>query len=134
MKINFFLDRFGPLMQLSAFAFEGMLKFCGTLIHGTRGYGSQIGHHLAAESYLNFEGELQFPKMINLQLKSFCNQLRNFNVKNNGLLGISSICPIRNLAIENCENFFFKTNLNFDSNVTVASRAVYNNKGTFNSL
>ena len=43
--------------MMSAFAFEGMLKFCGSLLHGTRGYGNQIGNqigqHLGAEKIFN---------------------------------------------------------------------------------
>ena len=34
---------------------EGMLGYCGSLIHGTRGFGNQIGKHLAIDNYLNFE-------------------------------------------------------------------------------
>jgi hypothetical protein len=43
--------RYGPLIYLSAFPFEGMLGYCGSLIHGTRGSGSQIGKHLGIENY-----------------------------------------------------------------------------------
>ena len=62
--INSFL-RYGPLNVTSAFAFEGMLKFYGSLLHGTRGFGNQIGQHLGAENYLNFEAEFEFQKMNN---------------------------------------------------------------------
>ena len=70
---------------VSSFAFEGMLKFCGSLLHGTRGLGSQLGHHLAAENYLNFQAESEISKMENLRLKSFCDQ-KTRSLKN-GLIG-----------------------------------------------
>ena len=70
---------------VSSFAFEGMLKFCGSLLHGTRGFGSQLGHHLAAENYLNFQAESEISKMENLRLKSFCDQ-KTRSLKN-GLIG-----------------------------------------------
>jgi hypothetical protein len=50
--------------MLSAFAFEGMLKFCGSLLHG-----NQIGQHLGAENYLNFNAEDKFSTLHNLKLK-----------------------------------------------------------------
>ena len=62
-----------------------MLKFCGSLLHGTRGFGSQLGHHLAAENYLNFQAESEISKMENLRLKSFCDQ-KTRSLKN-GLIG-----------------------------------------------
>ena len=73
--------------MLSAFSFEGMLKFCGSLLHGTRGYGNRIGQHLGAENYLFFNAEDKFSTMHNLQLKSFCNKLRNKSLHKHGIIG-----------------------------------------------
>jgi hypothetical protein len=42
------------LIYLSAFPFEGMLGYCGSLIHGTKGSGNQIGKHLGIEKIFKF--------------------------------------------------------------------------------
>ncbi len=47
--------KFCQLISLSAFAFQGMFKFCGSLLHGTRGSGIQIGHHLREKISLTFK-------------------------------------------------------------------------------
>ena len=104
---------------VSSFAFEGMLKFCGSLLHGTRGFGSQLGHHLAAENYLNFQAESEISKMENLRLKSFCDQ-KTRSLKN-GLIGKITEVLLRDIVNENCCN---KSNyFSLFSNVMVGNRA-----------
>ncbi len=49
-----------------------MLGNCGSLIHGTRGFGSQIGKHLGIENYLNYEANSEFSN-INKLLIIICN-------------------------------------------------------------
>jgi hypothetical protein len=92
--------------MLSAFAFEGMLKFCGSLLHGTRGYGNQIGQHPGAENYLNFNAEDKFSTMHNLQLKSFCNKLRNKSLHKHGIIGSCSISSFVAIGILEYHEFF----------------------------
>ena len=111
-----------------------MLKFCGSLLHGTRVFGNQIGNLLVAENYLNFEAESLFSKIGNLQLKTLCNKMRKYNVKKNGLLGIHSYLTLEDLGILVANNF------NLKSQIKLASRAVSENMGmlifkmTFSSL
>ena len=45
-----------------------MRGFCGSLIHGTRRFDSQIGRHM--ENYLNFEGTNEFQKINILEIRS----------------------------------------------------------------
>ena len=122
--------RFGPLHLVSSFAFEGMLKFCGSLLHGTRGFGSQLGHHLAAESYLNFQAESEITKMENLRLKSFCDQ-KTKSLKN-GLLGKLVQVTLREIMNENCCSK--RDNFDLFSNVLVGKRAKLNKIGIYLSL
>jgi hypothetical protein len=123
------------LVSLSAFAFEGMFKFCGSLLHGTRGFGNQIGHHLGAENHLNFQADTLFSKMDNLQLKSLCNKLRNYNVKRKGLLGIKFSSTLEDIGI--FDTNFIETvefNFNIKSKINIASRAVFDNMGMKNII
>jgi hypothetical protein len=110
-----------------------MLKFCGSLLHGTRGFGNQIGHHLGAENYLNFQADTLFSKMDNLQLKSLCNKLRNYNVNGKSLLGIKFSSTLEEIGIF-YTNFIetVEYNYNIKSQINIASRAVFDNMGMKN--
>ena len=103
-----------------------MLNFCGSLIHGTRGFGNQIGQHLGAENYLNFEGEQEISKISNLQLKTMCQKLRNSKNTGNRLLGSTINSSIKNTvdytALTSCS-------LSLDSTVAFSSRALFDNTG-----
>ena len=117
---------------MSAFAFEGMLKFCGSLLHGTRGFGNQIGHHLGAENYLNFQADTLFSKMGTLQIKTLCNRLRNYKVLRNGLLGTYLCSTFEEIGILETNVFFNETtsrNFNLNSRIKITSRASYQNMG-----
>ena len=112
-----------------------MFKFCGSLLHGTRGFGNQIGHHLGAENHLNFQADTLFSKMDNLQLKSLCNKLRNYNVKRKGLLGIKFSSTLEDIGI--FDTNFIETveyNFNIKSQINIASRAVFDNMGMKNII
>ena len=109
-----------------------MFSFLGKLIHGTRGFGNQIGKHLSVESYLNFEAEPQLSKMSNLQLKTLCIKLRNSN-KKRGLLGKTYSSKLE--SISNMPNDFLdKNNLTLGSLVSVGSRAAFNNKSNLKAF
>jgi hypothetical protein len=110
-----------------------MLKFCGSLLHGTRGFGNQIGHHLGAENYLNFQADSLFSKMDDLQLKSLCNKLRNYNVNGKSLLGIKFSSTLEEIGIF-YTNFIetVEYNYNIKSQINIASRAVFDNMGMKN--
>jgi hypothetical protein len=60
---------------------------------------NQIGHHFGAENNLNFQADTLFSKMDNLQFKSLCNKLRNYNVKRKGLLGIKFSTTLEDIGI-----------------------------------
>ena len=113
----------------SAFAFEGMLNFCGSLLHGTRFYGNQIGQHLGVENFLNFEAEVQLSKMTNLQLKTLCQKLRNSIKTKIGLLGSTFISSIENIIDMRTYENLIENSFNFNSNVIVTSIAVFENIG-----
>jgi hypothetical protein len=65
------------LIYLSPFPFEGMLGYCGSLIHGTNDFGSQFGKHLGIKNYLNFKANSEFCNTNNLQLRTLCGEMRN---------------------------------------------------------
>lgn len=122
--------RFGPLTRISAFPFEGMFKFCGSLLHGTRGFGNQLGHHLSIENYLNFQAEQEIPSMKNNRLKTFCKQFFNLHSKSSGLKG--NIVPISlgDILGENTNNFINdNSNLDLQMIVSTSSRAIFSNNG-----
>jgi hypothetical protein len=116
------------LIYLSAFPFEGMLGYCGSLIHGTRGFGSQIGKHLGIENYLHFEASSEFSKMNNMQLRTLCSKMKN-NKKNDGLLGTIFFSKLRILLSKSDHEFILKNNIDPDSPINIASRACFQNKG-----
>ena len=103
-----------------------MFKFCGSLLHGTRGFGNQIGHHLGAENYLNFNAEDQFSTIANLHLKSFCNKLRNISLNKSGVIGQNSISSFAIIDIsENHEFFYGNEKLNYNSEIKIGYRATW---------
>jgi len=110
------------LIYLSAFPFEGMLGYCGSLIHGTRGFGSQIGKHL------HFEASSEFSKMNNLLIRTLCSKMKN-NKKNDGLLGTIFFSKLRILLSKSDHEFILKNNIDPDSPINIASRACFQNKG-----
>jgi hypothetical protein len=110
-----------------------MLKFCGSLLHGTRGFGNQIGHHLGAENYLNFQADTLFSKMDNLQLKSLCNKLRNYNVKRKGVVGIKLSSTFEDIGIFDTNfNETVDYNFNIKSQINITSRAVFDSMDIHN--
>ena len=111
--------------MLSAFAFEGMLKFCGSLLHG-----NQIGQHLGAENYLNFNAEDKFSSINNLQLKSFCNKLRNKSLHKHGIIGSCSISSFVAIGILE-DHEFFNSNETFSYHDEIKSglRAIFQKTG-----
>ena len=116
--------------MLSAFAFEGMLKFCGSLLHGTRGYGNQIGQHLGAENYLYFNAEDKFSTMHNLQLKSFCNKLRNKSLHKHGIIGSCSISSFVAIGIlEDHEFFNSNETFSYHDKIKIGLRAIFQKTG-----
>ena len=119
--------------MLSAFAFEGMLKFCGSLLHGTR--GNQIGQHLGAENYLNFNAEDKFSTMHNLQLKSFCNKLRNQSLHKHGIIGSCSISSFDAIGIlEDHEFFNSNETFSYHDEIKIGLRAIFQKRLFFSFL
>ncbi len=121
------------MVSISAFAFEGMFKFCGSLLHGTLGFGNQIGQHLGAENHLNFQADTLFSKMDNLQLKSLCNKLRNYNVKRKGVVGIKLSSTFEDIGIFDTNfNETVDYNFNIKSQINITSRAVFDSMDIHN--
>ena len=109
-----------------------MFKFCGSLLHGTRGFGNQLGHHLAIENYLNFQAEQEIESMKNTRLKTFCKQFYYLNSKSSGLKG--NIVPVMlgDILREDSNNFINDNmNLNLQTSVLTSSRAIFNNSGIY---
>jgi hypothetical protein len=50
--LPFFAEWWGPLNYFSSFAFERQICFNNRHLHGTRGYLSQLGFHLAVSDFL----------------------------------------------------------------------------------
>ena len=119
--------RFGPLHLLSAFAFEGMLKFCGSLLHGTRGFANKLGEHLAVETFLNFEADGLLEQMEDPRLKSYCSYLRRSKCTKTGLLGYPVQTAVGDILNIIPDFLIAQFNLNFDSLVTISSRASFEN-------
>ena len=103
-----------------------MLGFCGWLIHGTRGFGSQIRKHLGLKNYLNFEANKEFSKMNNLQLRTLCAKMSN-NWKNDR----SYTSTFRTFLSQLDNEFFVTNNINPDSLINVVSRVAFQNKGLY---
>jgi hypothetical protein len=105
-----------------------MLGYCGSLIQGTRGFGSQIGKHLGIENYLNFEANSEFSNINNLQLLTLCGLLKD-NKKFDGLLGKNLTSSLSILLCKSDHEFIVKNNIDPDAPVNVASRACFQNTG-----
>jgi hypothetical protein len=116
------------LIYLSALPFEGLLGYCGSLIHVTRCFGSQIGKHLGIENYLHCEASSEFSKMNKLQLRILCPKMKN-NKKNDGILGAIFFSKLIILLSKSDHEFILKNNIDPDSPMNIASRACFQNKG-----
>ena len=76
---------------------------------------------------------IHYFRMDNLQLKSLCIKLRNYNVKRKGLLGIKFSSTLEDIGI--FDTNFVETveyNFNIKSQINFASRAVIDNMGMKN--
>ena len=67
--------------------------------------------------------------MENLQLKSFCRKIRNFNENSDGLLS-----PYENICVSEILNnshneFLQQHNLKFQDTITISSRAIFEKRG-----
>jgi hypothetical protein len=70
--------------------------------------------------------------MGNLQLKTFCSQLRNYKVQRIGLLGTYLCSTFKVIGILEANEFFNETtsvSFNLFSRIKITSRAFYQNMG-----
>ncbi len=79
------VERFGPLIKISCFAFENMFKISREMYHGTVNFEGQISRNLIRNQTIQLEAKNLQEKTINREIKLYMNKYKITHLSQNTL-------------------------------------------------